>query len=193
MKASNLHSTMLFSHEFVESAGVVLFDLTTHRICLLEVKGNGEFVLPKGRRNIGESRREAALREAREETGYSCRILSVNMTTRTPPTDESAADSDEARHFENIEEPFALTQRQLGERNLKLIWWFIAAINKPDESETTYSGEPKFQVTLLPYEAAVTALTYEVDRMTARKAIKLVQGTYYRDSEKIDKPMYDGI
>jgi 8-oxo-dGTP pyrophosphatase MutT (NUDIX family) len=193
MTASNLYPTVLFSDEFVESAGVVLFDLTTHRICLLEVKGSREYVLPKGRRNIGESRREAALREVLEETGYNCRILSVNMTTRTPPKDESTVYSDEARRFENIEEPFALTQRQLGERNLKLIWWFIATIDKPDESKTTYSSELKFQVTFLPYEAAVTALTYEVDRMTVRKAIELVQGTYYRDSAKIDESMYGGI
>jgi len=52
------------------------------------------------------------------------------MATRTPPNDELTGYSDDVYHFDNIQEAFALTQRQLGEGNLKLLWWFIAAINE---------------------------------------------------------------
>lgn len=41
-----------------------------------DLKGHGVVTLPKGLVNRGETSKEAALREVREETGYRCRIVS---------------------------------------------------------------------------------------------------------------------
>lgn len=54
------------------SGGVVVYN---DEILLLK-KFNSNYVLPKGRMEEGESRKETALREVYEETGLKCKILS---------------------------------------------------------------------------------------------------------------------
>ncbi|XHF96449.1 hypothetical protein AWENTII_000087 [Aspergillus wentii] len=58
------------SEQFVESCGAILFDLSdnnNNKVCLIHYNAKNEWMLAKGRRNCGECRQEAALREAREE------------------------------------------------------------------------------------------------------------------------------
>lgn len=49
------------------------------KVCLIQYHAKNEWLLAKGRRNCGESRREATLRELREETGYSAYLHPVTM------------------------------------------------------------------------------------------------------------------
>jgi len=63
MAASNYTQTTHPSTTFVESAGGILFDPTTREICLLHHRARAQRLLPKGRRNVGESRARAAVRE----------------------------------------------------------------------------------------------------------------------------------
>ncbi len=56
----------------VESAGGVVFYKNT---VLLLKKRNGHWVLPKGHIELGESKKEAALREVEEEAGVCAQIL----------------------------------------------------------------------------------------------------------------------
>ena len=143
-------------------------------------------MLAKGRRNIGESRHQAALREMKEETGYSCHILPLTMTTRAPPAIEIGQCADVSRVHENVCEPFMLTYRQLDARpaslemvrtnegrNVKIIWWYIAAI---DEAAEVGAGEEQFDVRLVSFEEAVGLLTFEDDREIVRKAIEIIEG-----------------
>ena len=57
--------------EEISAGGVVLFG---NAILLLR-KFNGDWVLPKGRIEAGEQKKEAALREVLEETGVKAEIL----------------------------------------------------------------------------------------------------------------------
>ncbi len=135
MTFSQFPTTQYSSSELVESAGAILFHQSTKRVCLLHLIFSGEYLFAKGRRNCGESRLAAALREVREETGYSCRALPVIMSTRAPPQVETEQHSpDSPRMYSNLTEPFALQIRQLGEeeRNIKLIWWYVAAVNEDE-------------------------------------------------------------
>lgn len=130
------------------------------------------WVLPKGRRNCGETRKAAALREAKEETGYSCRLLPVRMSTRAPPANEDDTSTpDEARLLNDLTEPFSLTLRELGRDRLKLVWWFIAVV---DEAESPAAGEAMFQPCFLPCHEAVQKLTFPSDRETLQKAIEII-------------------
>lgn len=61
------------SEQFVESCGAILFDLRANKpkaVCLIHYHAKNEWMLAKGRRNCGESRHQAALREVSEETDY---------------------------------------------------------------------------------------------------------------------------
>ncbi|CAF1081002.1 unnamed protein product [Rotaria sordida] len=70
----------LLSHQFVLSAGAILIRKSTREVCLVHVLDDaGEWVLPKGRKNMNETRSETALRETYEETGYHCSLMPLIM------------------------------------------------------------------------------------------------------------------
>ena len=77
MAASSFSAAQYTSKSFVESAGIVPFHLAKKQICLLFHTARNEWLLAKGRRNCGESRHQAALREVHEETGLQCRLLQL--------------------------------------------------------------------------------------------------------------------
>lgn len=207
------------SFAFVESAGAVLFHLSTRppQVCLLYLVDTDEYVLAKGRRNLGENVRETAVREVREETGLKCVLLPVRMSTRAPPPplappagaeemeigqiedqDEVEEIEDKPRKFDDIIEPFHLQIRHLDDErsNVKIIWWFIAAVNieedkhkhekkqpqlphasiKQEKGPT--AGEKKFRAGFFRYEEALEKLTFESDREVVRCAIEILEDTY---------------
>ena len=84
---------------FLESAGAIIFHLSTGKICVLHHLNKNEYILAKGRRNCGETRHQAALREFTEETGFSCHLLPLNMLTRAPPQIETEQLDDSARFY----------------------------------------------------------------------------------------------
>lgn len=171
MSASRFPTTQYTSSEFLESAGAILFHLSTRRICLLHLKKREEWLLAKGRRNCAESRADAAIREVSEETGYSCRLLPVKLETRATPVVEDVKTPDEPRIYEGGKEPFYLTSRLVGERNLKLIWWFIAAINEDEEEKPCEDGYDRI---LVGYKEALEKLTFREDREIVERAIQIV-------------------
>jgi 8-oxo-dGTP pyrophosphatase MutT (NUDIX family) len=178
MASSHFQSEQYFSESFVESAGAVLFRLSTQELCILHLYGRNEYVLAKGRRNLTETRQAAPLREVIEETGYSCRILPVKMVTRNPPAVETEPVPDEARLHIDASEPFALQFRRLAEGNVKLIWWYIAAVKEEEAFKADIQEKHKFGVEFNNYADAVQKLTFQMDREMVQKAIDIVEGTY---------------
>lgn len=173
MAASSFQTAQYPSTSFTESVGAIALNLSTRQILLVHYAKRDEWLLAKGRRNVGESRHEAALREMREEIGYSCNLLPLTMTTRAPPAVETGDTPEEARAHENVVEPFMLTCRHLNDgREVKLIWWYIAAI---DESAETGKGEEQFDAQLFGFEEAVDMLTFETDREVVRRAIEIFE------------------
>ncbi|KAL7803896.1 hypothetical protein V8C43DRAFT_266347 [Trichoderma afarasin] len=176
MAESRFESEQYTSENFVESAGGVLFRLSAREICVLHLLERDEYVLAKGRRNCGETRRETALREVSEETGFACRLLPVNMHTRAPPAIETEQLDDRARFYTNISEPFTLQIRHLGEHEVKLIWWFILAVD--EEVLPGETMEDKCAVEFYSYSDVLNKLTFQMDRDMVKKAIDLVENTY---------------
>ncbi|KAM0707742.1 hypothetical protein Q7P35_004391 [Cladosporium inversicolor] len=173
MATSKFKTEQYNAEQFVESVGAIAIKASTCEVCL--ILSGGEWMLAKGRRNIGESRSQAALREMKEETGYSCRLLPLTMTTRAPPAIETGDYPDEARMHEKVCEPFMLTCRHLhGNGGIKLIWWYIAAI---DESAEVGPGEEQFETRLVGFEEALGMLTFENDRDIIRKAMEIFDET----------------
>jgi 8-oxo-dGTP pyrophosphatase MutT (NUDIX family) len=100
MAESNFPTRQYPSSDFVESCGAIIFDLShpSHkRICLSNIIAENKWILVKGRRNINESRRDTALREMYEETGYRCKLLPSLMPTRATTVHDPPDVSDENR------------------------------------------------------------------------------------------------
>ncbi|MCJ1264187.1 hypothetical protein MMC22_004058 [Lobaria immixta] len=178
MATSRFPTSQYTSEQFVESAGAVLFRLSTREICLLHLLKRDECVLAKGRRNCGEGAQEAAIRELTEETGYPCRLVPVTMSTRAPPAVETEKLEDVPRTFSGITEPFTLQIRHLGENDVKLIWWYIAAIDEDKADDKERLGEQQFRVEFYGYDEALGKLTFQTDRDMVKHAIEIVQATY---------------
>lgn len=101
MATSRFETEMYSAERFVESAGTVLLRLSTGEGCIHHLLYRGEYILPKGRRNLGESRKTTAFRETTEETGIPCRLLPVRLVSRVCPAIETEHLPDEARLFES--------------------------------------------------------------------------------------------
>ncbi|KAF7545987.1 hypothetical protein G7Z17_g8755 [Cylindrodendrum hubeiense] len=182
MATSTFPTTQYTSEQFVESSGAILFDLSGHtkQVCLLYHQPGeepGEWLLAKGRRNHGEPRGSAALREVQEETGYPCHLYPVRMATRTTDPTDTGNVPDVVRSHLNLTEPFMLTVRELGgsEANVKLIWWYIAEVDS--DGTKPAKGEEQFTAQFMDCQDALQKLTYQGDRDILERAISLVEGS----------------
>ncbi|RGP63998.1 hypothetical protein FLONG3_9697 [Fusarium longipes] len=176
MTASRFETESFTGEQFVESAGTVLFRVSTNEICILRHVQRNEYLLPKGRRNLHESREATAIRETTEETGISCHLMPLDMFSRVCPSDAGSEHvPDEARFFRGACEPILVQARRVGQGEMKIIWWFVAAV---DEEKPAGRHEDKFDVEFLSYEAALERLTFKNDRDLVGKAIKLVKSTF---------------
>ena len=170
------------SGQFVESCGAVLFTSSkaaNASVCLVNLVSKNEWMLPKGRRNIGESRKEAALREVAEETGLQCRLLPVTMPTRACALNDPPDVPDEARIQIGITEPFMCTVRELPNGSgTKLIWWYIAVLEY-DAYRRRGPGEEQFKPEFFAADDAVQKLHFESDREVLRKAVEIINTTEF--------------
>src|SRR4051812_36586779 len=147
MSPPRFESTQFSSSAFVESAGAIPFRLSTRTICVLHHQRSGEYLLAKGRRNCGEARRDAALREVREETGLRCRLLPVDMRTRAPPAEEPEGQhASGARVERGACEPIMVQMRGLRDGSIKLIWWYVAAVEEGVTVERDAVDEERYSV-----------------------------------------------
>ena len=166
---------MYTAESFVESAGTILFRLSTREICVLHMLQRDEYILPKGRRNVGESRQATAIRETTEETGIPCHLLPIDLSSRACPAIEMNPDvPDEVRFFRGVCEPIAVQTWRKERGEIKLIWWFVAAVI---EGEPVGQHEDKFEVEFHSYNTALERLTFLDDRGIVKKAIGLVESS----------------
>lgn len=191
MAVSRFESEQYTSTAFVESAGAIVFRLSTREVCVLHLLERDEYVLAKGRRNCGESRHDAAIREISEESGFSCRLLPLNMFTRAPPAVETEQLGDEARFYTGICEPFNLQLRRLEEGDVKLIWWYIAAVNEDQPFREDLQEKEKFAVEFHSYTDVLEKLTFQMDRDMVRRAIEIVTDTYGKSTDSDDTVFTD--
>ncbi|KAG6855974.1 hypothetical protein H0H87_008872 [Tephrocybe sp. NHM501043] len=72
------------SQNFMLGAGMVVLQPSTHKVLLVYDTKDKHWFLPRGRKDVGETIEEAAVREAYEETGYRVRPLPLYMPTHAP-------------------------------------------------------------------------------------------------------------
>lgn len=103
------------------------------------------------------------------------------MTTRNPPAVEVGPVPDEPRVHDGAREPFALQLRSLGEGEVKIIWWYVAAVNEEEEVSADTQEVDTFGVKFYSYNDVLEKLTFEMDRDVVSKAINIVESHYSAD------------
>ncbi|KAJ6513367.1 hypothetical protein C8R45DRAFT_1068349 [Mycena sanguinolenta] len=146
-------------------------------ICVLHDRKTDEWLLPKGRKDTGESIAAAAVRETFEETGYPCALLPLRMPTRAPAPGVNTADAVSLQS--GISEPLVVAIRDMrtGGRGIKIVWWFVARATGGERVLGTQTEWEAFDAVWLAAEDACAdgRLTYESDREVVRKAVQVLQ------------------
>ena len=163
--------SIFFSDQFVISCGTVSLDVTTSRVLLIRLRKTGEFVLPKGRKDLGETLEETAKRETFEETGVRVELLP--MTSNTLATTPSSA----THRPHLVTEPIGVTQRFTRQGVLKIIFWYLAAGDSAAVPEGGTQQEDEFFDTVwVDFGRVGSTLSFENDRGIAQAAIDAVRG-----------------
>ena len=130
-----------------ESAGAVV--VSGDRVLALRRPSHGEMRLPKGHVETGEKPQTAALRETREESGYTDLVVVGDLGTQIVEF------SHKGRHVIRAER------------------YFLMALD--GSSSARGGGEEQFEPTWLAWEEAVTELTFEAEREWVRRGQALWQ------------------
>lgn len=162
--------SLLFSSDFVVSCGTVTLDLNAARVLTIYLPNKDEHLLPKGRINVGEDWRQAAIRETYEETGVHANMLPVAVETRATLL---AVD----RPFHT--EPFARTQRFVHGSVEKTVYWFAATADSsiPHVKGTPEPGEEFFETRWLDYKQALDRLSFESEKSMLQKMLCIIKAT----------------
>jgi 8-oxo-dGTP pyrophosphatase MutT (NUDIX family) len=172
------------STHFLTCAGTILFESTRAplRVCLLHHTVRNEWLLPKGRKDLGEHVPATALRETFEETGYPCVALPLDLVTRAPAPGAQTKDAPACVRG-CADEPFMLTLRRTavdGEEGagVKLVWWFAAVRTGADKVDGTQTAVESFESRFFGVDEALRVATFQADRDVIAAAIELVRATY---------------
>ncbi|EJF63975.1 hypothetical protein DICSQDRAFT_102180 [Dichomitus squalens LYAD-421 SS1] len=184
------------SREFVLAAGAVPFQFdafgTPKRVLLAHHAPLGAWLLSKGRKDEGEDLATAATREVFEETGYPCRLHPVPNLPTCAPLPAELVGTDPQPHSTRIAlnstEPFMITLRPIafGMLKLKLIFWYIGAVDVPYDEASASSemggvqpgthqiAEGFDEVRLFDIEEAIEKLAFDGDRDLVRTAVSFL-------------------
>ena len=179
------------SSHFLVSGGSILFS-STHaplHICLIYHHARGEWLLPKGRKDRGESVPATAVRETFEETGYPCELLPLDLITRAPA---GAQTEDTAVTVGGSGESFMVTLRRTKDGGIQILSWFATVCTAG--ADIVVGSVPGLQTEVEDYESAffevdeaLRVATFQVDRDVIARAVELVRATYPEASD-IERP-----
>jgi len=122
--------------------------------------------LPKGRKDLGETLQDAALREAYEESGYKVSFLPIYKYSQQPPPP-----SDELAVMRPDTEPFYMTVTTW-RRGEYFVLWFLGEIEE-DAIHTPHTGMPDEQnyvSHLVTFDEALKYLSSRMEKNVVRYA-----------------------
>jgi len=132
-----------FSGEAIFSAGGVLVDMQGEKVLLVYKQKTGEWLLPKGHMEEGETIEEAANREIFEETGFQNTIKKLlSVQVRPDIVDPSKS---------------------------KVIFWFRSDLTTGSRQENTQMSDENFKGEWFSKEEAIEKLKWEDDKTLVTK------------------------
>ncbi|TFK48205.1 hypothetical protein OE88DRAFT_557685 [Heliocybe sulcata] len=151
-------NSLWFASDFLLGAGMVVIQPSTQRIVLIHDGSTGLWILPKGRKDIGESLEQAALREAYEETGYRSQFLPLLSGSRAPAPGS-------LRNAEATTEPIYVSTIRFGREygghgGEYLTFWYVGYIDEDAvrEENTGMIDEKQYVSHLLTPQQALERL-----------------------------------
>ena len=165
--ASSLHH----ASNFVISCGTVTLDLQQSKALLIRWQnpsGGIELMLPKGRKNIGETLEDAALRETLEETGYEATLLPLPVPTL-------ATSDGTLKQSDLTTEAVSVTERYSGDVR-KIIFWFAAQADSTlsPQRGVVQEGED-FEAVWEDLSSVADLVTHDSDRQVLVEVLRLVE------------------
>ena len=160
---------VFLSDQFGFSCGTVTLDVQRSKVLLIRWQETGQYMLPKGKKDIGESMEQTAMRETYEETGIRVELLPVNIPTLAtcPSSAENAKEPPKT-----ITEPIAVTHRINSEGVLKPIIWFVGAADFTSVKEEGTQGEGEnYDTVWADFDSVASILSFENDRAVVQAAI----------------------
>ncbi|CDO68758.1 hypothetical protein BN946_scf184989.g24 [Trametes cinnabarina] len=178
-----------YSGDFMLGAGMVIIQPSTEKIVLLSETHSEpqrqpytSWFLPKGRKDVGESLEQAALREAYEESGYRVSFLPLLMDTNAPFPPRLRG----TRGLLPVAEPIFVDMIRWGRRRSGqndpggeyLVFWYVGQIadDAAVETGTRMPDEVGYQTHLVTFAEAQRLLHGPLLRIV-RMAVDLWQAT----------------
>ena len=151
------------SDDFVLSSGTVPLDISNGLVLLLYYRPKREYMLPKGRKNVGETLEAAAVRETTEESGFECRLFKHKLAT-------NAQQLTEPEHSE----PIAVQQR-MNKGVRKIIFWYVSEVDSGSQQQLDKQEEgEEFDVEWVGLEDAPAKCEFVDDRRIVERAVEAV-------------------
>ncbi|TFK48202.1 hypothetical protein OE88DRAFT_1647196 [Heliocybe sulcata] len=176
--------SLWYASDFVIGAGMVIIQPSTRKIVVVYDGSSERWFLPKGRKDVGESIEEAALREAYEESGYRAQFLPLLTASRAP------APGSRLNRSANTEPIYVGTKyfgpRYRGDHGGEyLTFWYVGCIDNDAvrEERTGMSDEQEYVGHLLTPQQAIDRLS-ETQAQVVRVAWALFLGTYGNPQEQ---------
>jgi hypothetical protein len=86
---------------------------------------------------------------------------------------------DQVTYATGAVEPIAMFLRHAGERNIKLIFWYVAEVDESYAHESgTQTGGENYETRFVDADQVLDTLTYASDREVVAKALELYRATY---------------
>ncbi|KAJ6258341.1 hypothetical protein Dda_6381 [Drechslerella dactyloides] len=126
-------SSLLAAPEFITGAGAVMVHRKSRRVVLViderETQKVLGWFLPKGRRDVGETFEQTAVREGEEEGGYPCRLLPLPVKTKQPRKTTGSTLSTEPIYMHNWAIP---AERRFPNGGIYTCFWYVCEIDDED-------------------------------------------------------------
>ncbi|KAK4192741.1 NUDIX hydrolase domain-like protein [Podospora australis] len=195
---SAVDRTMIFrpASELGISCGTVTFDLEQEKVLIIWHNGLAVHQLPKGRRNIGETLWDAAIRETSEETGYAVSLPELNIATRatsagpsrTQESGSSRITEDEwSREFIGAcfyPDPQSATPAW------KTVYYYAAFADSTAVADPSVQPEGETAVgKWIPLHEVEETVFFSAERMTIWKGKSDVEKSGYKFGGRVQKPV----
>ncbi|KAF9262010.1 hypothetical protein L218DRAFT_960618 [Marasmius fiardii PR-910] len=167
--------------DFMVGAGIVVIQPATNRLVLIQDTSTKLWILPRGRKDVGESLEQTALREGFEETGYEVEFLPMYMMTQQP-----LAPKDHGQFPMKKGEPIYMSTTFWSARydlhgNMRngggeyIVSWYVGQIpeNAVHHKGTGMPDEQGYVPHLVTFEEAVRLLASDVERRVVEIAWEL--------------------